>query len=269
MHARAKTSLVGSLLAALAATSAAGCNQVERLPTDGTTDALPRSVDAALTRACATDAACHAPGSPFVVLAGASPSALRDGGYVQRGSLEGSTLAVKILGLPGITGGRMPPDTNPADPNDLALIVAWIAGIDPEDGGGDTGGSSDGGGTTTGTPEPTDCLEGQSLSSPPTFAELWPMIEAQCSNSTACHAGTQPPVMVDAASAYTNLVDATNATDLTFVTPGSPDDSYLWHKLVGTHMAAGGVGSRMPLGTPLCEEGLVGVYAWILGDAPQ
>ena len=250
------------------------CNQLERLPAGEQMTGLPPAVDQALTRACATDAACHVAGGQPPLLAGASLGALEDGGYVRRGDLEGSVLAVKMLALPGIVGGVMPPPTHPADAADLSLILAWIAGLELEGGGATSVGSGSGGvetddAATTGEPEPTDCLQGESLGTPPRFSELWPMLEVSCSFSSACHGPDtmQPPLMVDEMTAYDELVGATNAAGLTFVTPDSPDDSYLWHKLVGTHLEVGGDGFRMPVGVPLCDQGLVGVYAWILGGA--
>ncbi len=249
------------------------CNQVEPLDagdSDGAGDALPPQVAAAFTRSCGTEAGCHVAGGLEPLLANPSADALLAGGLVTRGDLQGSRIAVKMLGLPGLTGGIMPPPNNPADPADLSLILAWIAGLDSE-GSATSGGSSGDGSTDDGTPmpEPDDCLEGAELSSPPTITELWPMLEASCTSGVdGCHF-SQAPVMSDAAAAHTNLIDVMSAGGLVYVTPGAPDDSYLWHKVVDTHLEVGGDGLRMPLGPPLCAEGVVGLYAWILGGAAQ
>jgi hypothetical protein len=272
MRMRGRIEVGGALLASVLSS---GCTQLERVSAEGEPDGLPASVQAALTRACATDGICHVPGTTnIVVLAGTSLSALEDGGYVRRGDLEGSLLAVKMLSLPGIVNSPMPPPTHPADPDDLALILAWIAGLDPVDAGASSSSGASGADAASSddaatTGEPVDCLQGQPLGSPPAFSELWPMLEATCSVSTACHLQDEAPLMPDEATAYTNMVNMTNSAGLTFVTPGSPDDSYVWHKLAGTHLEVGGAGGRMPMGPPLCDAGLVGVYAWILGGANE
>lgn len=51
------------------------------------------------------------------------------------------------------------------------------------------------------------------------------------------------------------------------VTPGAPERSFLWAKLVGP---GPGQGSRMPLGAaPLAPEQLARIEAWILAGAPR
>jgi hypothetical protein len=53
-------------------------------------------------------------------------------------------------------------------------------------------------------------------------------------------------------------------TALNRVEPGKPDESYLVHKLEGTHVAAGGTGDRMPTGgAPLSIEQIATIRAWI------
>lgn len=53
------------------------------------------------------------------------------------------------------------------------------------------------------------------------------------------------------------------------VTPGAPVESYLWHKVAGTHLTVGGAGGRMPKPTdpPLTALELATVEAWLLGGA--
>jgi hypothetical protein len=56
------------------------------------------------------------------------------------------------------------------------------------------------------------------------------------------------------------------------ITPGSVEQSYLWHKNEGTHRtdAVGGAGSRMPLGLPpISTEQRALLEAWILAGAPE
>lgn len=55
---------------------------------------------------------------------------------------------------------------------------------------------------------------------------------------------------------------------LKLVEPGSPDKSYLYVKLLGTHDKAGGSGQRMPLQQePLRAEELETIRQWILKGA--
>jgi len=257
------TAALGSLLA---------CNQVEPVPDDGS-DALPEDVVEAFRASCATVAGCHVSGGQPPLLDDPSVSSLIEQGQVTPGSLEGSRIAVKILELPGIVGGVMPPPGEPAEQEDLNLIIQWIEELEVGGTGGDTGATGDA--TATGEaddgppppPGPDDCLLGTEPSTPPSFSELWPMLEVSCA-SVGCHGGMQGPVMTDEATAYANLLDGANPGGMAFVTPESPDDSYLWHKLAGTHLSVmGGAGGRMPTGPALCNGGLVGVYAWILGGA--
>ncbi len=52
------------------------------------------------------------------------------------------------------------------------------------------------------------------------------------------------------------------------ITPGDSTQSYVMRKLDGTHLSAGGAGSRMPQGGPfLSDEQLDGIRAWINAGA--
>ncbi len=52
------------------------------------------------------------------------------------------------------------------------------------------------------------------------------------------------------------------------VTPNQPDNSYLVHKVQGTHLAAGGSGSQMPEGQPpLSQSDIDLIRAWIQAGA--
>lgn len=71
--------------------------------------------------------------------------------------------------------------------------------------------------------------------------------------------------------AWDNLVDAPAVqADMVRVSPGSLEDSYLWHKLQNTHFEVGGSGERMPPGpVGLDEDSLAKIEAWILAGAPR
>lgn len=105
---------------------------------------------------------------------------------------------------------------------------------------GETGDSDDdtsGGSTETGD-DTEDALS---------FAEIWPIIEQNC----GCHDSANHPsglTMPDEDTAYANLVGVTSsqAAPLALVEPASAADSYLWHKVNGTHLEVGGSQDRMP-----------------------
>ena len=248
-------------MVALAVMAQFGCNGLDRLPEDEGSD-IPPTVDAALTRSCAVDGACHVAGGQSPTLGGAELDALVAGGYVRFGDLSGSIITARMLGI-GNAGSIMPPASHPADAEDLGLIIGWIAGLE-------VGDEATTGEVTTGS-EPTgaeDCLQGGSPAMPPTFDDLWPMFEVSCS-SEICHGGSTLPQMPDADSAYAALVDVPSSVGPNYVTPSEPGDSYLWHKLVGTQASVGGGGGQMPSGSTLCGEGLIAVNAWIVGGAQR
>ena len=53
------------------------------------------------------------------------------------------------------------------------------------------------------------------------------------------------------------------------IEPGSPADSYVWHKMNGTHSSVGGSGSTMPLGSSVSQADLDLIEAWIYDGAMQ
>ena len=70
--------------------------------------------------------------------------------------------------------------------------------------------------------------------------------------------------------AYGNLVGAPSLQVPTMmrVQPGSLNDSYLWHKISGTHLEVGGSGSIMPSTIPLNESEREMFGRWIAAGAP-
>ncbi len=50
---------------------------------------------------------------------------------------------------------------------------------------------------------------------------------------------------------------------LDYVSPGAHTDSYLWHKVNGSHGSVGGSGSRMPIGGTLSDEDIATLADWI------
>lgn len=69
--------------------------------------------------------------------------------------------------------------------------------------------------------------------------------------------------------AWTQLVGVTSTqSPLKLVEPGSPDRSYLYAKLMGTQVTAGGSGLRMPA-QPLGAEELETIRRWIAEGAKR
>ena len=89
---------------------------------------------------------------------------------------------------------------------------------------------------------------------------------------TYCHGGLTPmgDFSLESIDAYDQLLFAPSAqVDMPMVTPGSPDESYLWHKLLGTHLEVGGEGYSMPAELPiLSDTKLDRIEEWILIGAP-
>ena len=69
---------------------------------------------------------------------------------------------------------------------------------------------------------------------------------------------------LDKSVAYLKLVNAPSLQSvLKIVMPGYPNESYLFHKISGTHLQVGGSGTRMPPVTPLSEANIGLISQWI------
>jgi len=95
----------------------------------------------------------------------------------------------------------------------------------------------------------------------------------RCATS-ACHAGPQPRAFptCDADLWYDVYLGqpSQQAPGMNLVEPGDPEQSYLVHKLRGTHGTAGGGGARMPIAAaPLDDEEQAAVEAWIANGAQR
>lgn len=85
---------------------------------------------------------------------------------------------------------------------------------------------------------------------PPSFeADVAPILEFQCQG---CHFVTDNPPQIlvtgqETRATYDRLVDRpAGGAPLDYVEPGAPEDSYLLHKIEGTHRDVGGEGNHMP-----------------------
>jgi mono/diheme cytochrome c family protein len=97
-----------------------------------------------------------------------------------------------------------------------------------------------------------------------TFSSIQSVIfQPRC---VSCHNGTTQTPDLRAAAAYNSLVNARSAQrNLMLVAPGSPETSYLCHKLEGR---SGISGSRMPLGGPFLTTADADVMrSWIQAGA--
>jgi len=137
--------------------------------------------------------------------------------------------------------------------------------------------------TTTGATEDGDDTTadssggGSELSHDVNIQPIW---DAHCVD--ACH--TDAPgaewsfLNMDEGEAYDSLVDknSTQAPTMPFIdSAGDPQNSYLWHKIMGTQADAGGGGLDMPKARPMMEptelsqEELDTLEAWIMAGAPM
>ena len=91
-----------------------------------------------------------------------------------------------------------------------------------------------------------------------------PVFNASCAFS-GCHGGATPAAGLDLGEgvAYANIFEReSNQSDLLLVMPFSPEDSYLYRKIMGT----GSLGS-MPPGGPLSNSQIAAINAWITEGA--
>lgn len=105
--------------------------------------------------------------------------------------------------------------------------------------------------------------------------DVEPIFAGSCAFS-GCHAGANAnpaakPMVLSAGQAYDNIVGVSAAELPTMqrVRPGQPDQSYLIHKLQGTHLSVGGSGAQMPLGTPLAPATIDVIRRWVADGAAR
>ncbi len=101
--------------------------------------------------------------------------------------------------------------------------------------------------------------------------DVQPIFTGNCTFS-GCHAGSSPEqgMSLSAGQAFGSVVNvaARQLPGMNRVTPNQPDNSYLVHKVQGTHLAVGGSGSRMPLNrSPLSQSDIDLIRAWIQAGA--
>ena len=101
--------------------------------------------------------------------------------------------------------------------------------------------------------------------------DVQPIFTSNCALS-GCHAGTNPQegMNLSAGQTFANVVNvqAMELSTMNRVTPDEPDNSYLVHKVQGTHLSVGGSGDQMPQGrSPLTQPDIDLIRAWIEAGA--
>jgi hypothetical protein len=98
--------------------------------------------------------------------------------------------------------------------------------------------------------------------------DIVPLLKSRC---VMCHlpGAEQAGLALHPKGGYANLIDVKSTqSPLVRVSPGKPDDSYLYRKLTGTQAQVGGSGERMPFGdATLTAEEIERVRRWIKGGA--
>jgi hypothetical protein len=101
--------------------------------------------------------------------------------------------------------------------------------------------------------------------------DLQPIFNAQC---VFCHVtgAENGGLNLSRSASYKNLVGVPSTeSPLQRIAPGNPDQSYLFHKINGTHVSVGGSGASMPITDPprlLEESQRAMIRAWIELGAP-
>ncbi len=101
--------------------------------------------------------------------------------------------------------------------------------------------------------------------------DVHPIFTINCAVS-GCHTGTNPEqgMNLSAGQTFANVVNvpAMELSTMNRVTPDEPDNSYLVHKVQGTHLAVGGSGFQMPIGrSPLTQTEIDLIRVWISDGA--
>jgi hypothetical protein len=98
--------------------------------------------------------------------------------------------------------------------------------------------------------------------------DIVPLLKSRC---VMCHlpGAEQAGLALHPKGGYANLIDVKSTqSPLVRVSPGKPDDSYLYRKLTGTQAQVGGSGERMPFGdATLTAAEIERVRRWIEGGA--
>ncbi len=185
-----------------------------------------------------------------------------------RGSLRyfGGTLAWLVMGCPGEAHEQRPDDS--ASETGEATDTAAGEETDATDDDSTEEGSTD---EDTGFVPESDMGKVDTGPVDSHAEDIQPIWTQNC--ILYCHAqGMSPPsAQLDLFDGtYDNIVNQPSGqAPMMLIAPGNPDQSYLWRKLQGTHLEAGGEGDLMPqTGFPLDDVTLDDIEEWILIGAP-
>lgn len=232
-------------------------------------DPLCVSVQTILEARCTR---CHSAEPAEGAPAGMRLDVFEDG----QGFIGAVTLSPRIAARAG--DGTMPPAGAPegrVSDAELAILRAWDAagapivectgagsgdvgldvGIDGSDAGFDGG---DAGSDATDTLEIPDIA-----AAPPTLEEVHAELLISACGSHHLDGTVRPWLGYDDDLVDRLLGDSIQLPSMPWVTPGDSSESYLYHKISGTHLEVGGAGSRMPIGPPLTEAEIEFVRRWI------
>ncbi|WP_434424543.1 hypothetical protein [Nannocystis pusilla] len=157
----------------------------------------------------------------------------------------GATLAAAGSGSTTTTG-------EPADPPTSGSM-----------GGSETGETTSSTSTTTGD---TSGTSGDDVPAPLSFvADIQPIFADYCT----CHGDGEPEPDLGIGRAYDSIVGvpANDVKGMLLVAPGAYEDSYLWHKIAGSHSQVGGAGKRMPPNDELQPGDMAAIQQWIVEGA--
>jgi hypothetical protein len=105
-------------------------------------------------------------------------------------------------------------------------------------------------------------------------ADVQPILSGSCALSN-CHGTSNAnpagkPMVLATGQAYDNIVgvSAAQLTSMQRIRAGEPNNSYLIHKLQGTHQSVGGSGGRMPLGSAALSQAQIDlIRRWVTEGA--
>ncbi|MEZ4320457.1 MAG: DUF1588 domain-containing protein [Myxococcota bacterium] len=224
--------------------------------TDTDTDPLCAEAQSAVDAKCTV---CHGGAFPQgaldltdIATAVDRPSAQASLDLVEPFSPLESYLLHKIDGTHASVGGSgsaMPPPAAPQiTPSERASIDAWVAAgasCTPPVGDADTDADADSDADADADADSDADADADTDTGlvNPLCADVQASVDATC---TTCHGGPFPSGDLDLTSIGTAVGLPSLQSPLLIIDPFAPDDSYLVHKLNGTHASVGGSGDAMP-----------------------
>jgi hypothetical protein len=159
-----------------------------------------------------------------------------------------ATMALLVAGCPG--------DDAASDPTDDGASSTSVAA-----------GSSTGAAQTSTTGAADESSSGDVLPVIDYGSDVQPIWNGACTCHLQGPSGTMQATVLtlNEGVSYGELVDvgSTQAAGVLRVAPGNVEGSYLWNKLQGTHLDAGGSGTAMPQVGTLTPEQQLAIEVWI------